>query len=106
MPVIQVHHQLRDIYPKWSELSHYGINELRAGQEVKLHYHNCNEYWVIISGRGICQTEGITYEIGPGDLVLTKEGDEHSLVVTEDMVAVYLYGILPEGGAIGHLHRE
>ena len=61
---------------------------------------------VSISGRGICTTEGDTYEIGPGDMVLTKEGDEHSLVVTEDMIAIYFYGKMSPGGKIGHLHKE
>jgi hypothetical protein len=38
-------------------------------------------------------------------MVLTKQGDEHSLLVTEEMVAVYAYGIMGEDGRIGHLHR-
>ncbi|WP_374019133.1 cupin domain-containing protein [Paenibacillus thiaminolyticus] len=106
MPVIQVNHQPSELFPKWSEVSQYGINELKAGDVVELHYHDCNEYWIIVSGRGTCTTEGDTYELGPGDIVLTKRGDEHSLVVTEDMVAVYFYGIMPEGGVAGHLHRN
>ena len=104
MPVIRINEQ-KD-YPEWSDTSHYGINHPKKGQEVELHYHNCNEYWIIVSGRGICTTEGDTYEIGPGDMVLTKEGDEHSLVVTEDMTAIYFYGKMAPGGKIGHLHRE
>jgi quercetin dioxygenase-like cupin family protein len=78
---------------------------LEVGQEVPLHYHEANEYWIIVSGRGICTTEGDTYDIGPGDLVLTKKGDEHSLVVTEAMTAVYIYGVLPLGGSTGYLYR-
>ncbi|WP_308638833.1 cupin domain-containing protein [Paenibacillus silvisoli] len=93
------------VYPEWSELSHYGINHLKVGDIVQLHYHDANEYWIIISGRGTCTTEGDTYEIGPGDMVLTKRGDEHSLVVTEEMVAVYIYGIMPEGGRVGYLFK-
>jgi mannose-6-phosphate isomerase-like protein (cupin superfamily) len=58
-----------------------------------------------VSGRGTCITEGDTYEIGPGDMVLTRLGDEHSLVVHERMVAVYAYGPLKPGGVFGHLHR-
>ena len=106
MPVIRVNDQELDKFPDWSEINHYGFNHLEVGQEVPLHYHSCNEYWIIISGRGICTTEGDTYEIGPGDLVLTKEGDEHSLIVTEKMTAVYIYGVLPPGGSIGYLYRD
>ncbi|MEH7305240.1 cupin domain-containing protein [Neobacillus drentensis] len=104
MPVI--HDGDQAIYPEWSEINHYGVNHLNVGDEVELHYHDCNEYWIIISGKGICTTEGNTYEIGPGDLVLTKEGDEHSLIVTEEMQAVYIYGVLPPGGRMEHLYRS
>lgn len=103
MPVIGLNKQ--GDYPKWSEVNHYGINYLKAGDILELHYHDGNEYWIIVSGRGICTTEGDTYEIEPGDMVLTKKGNEHSLTVTEDMVAVYFYGIIAEGSIPQHLHR-
>jgi mannose-6-phosphate isomerase-like protein (cupin superfamily) len=104
LPVIKIDKQ--ENFPNWSEVNNYGINHLDIDQEVELHYHDCNEYWIIISGRGICTTEGDTYEIGPGDMVLTKKGDEHSLVVTEAMTAVYIYGVMQLGGRYGHLHRD
>ena len=104
MPVIRLAEQ--EHFPEWSEMNHYGMNRLKVGEGVPLHYHDCNEYWIIVSGRGICTTEGDRYEIGPGDLVLTKKGDEHSLVVTEEMTAVYIYGVLPLGGEIGYLYRS
>jgi mannose-6-phosphate isomerase-like protein (cupin superfamily) len=106
MPVIRVDKQELGFFPKWSEINHYGINHLQVGQEVPLHYHECNEYWIIVSGRGICTTEGDIYEIGPGDIVLTEQGQEHSLVVIEEMTAVYIYGVLPPGGKIGYLYRN
>jgi mannose-6-phosphate isomerase-like protein (cupin superfamily) len=107
MPVIRQNEQELERFPDWSEINHYGINRLAKDQEVPLHYHECNEYWIIVSGRGICTTERNTYEIGPGDLVLTQEGQEHSLlVVTEEMTAVYIYGVLPPGGKIGYLYRS
>lgn len=36
MPVIPVTKQ--DSFPVWSEINHYGINHLKVGQEVPLHY--------------------------------------------------------------------
>ncbi|MGP4041090.1 cupin domain-containing protein [Gracilibacillus sp. D59] len=103
MPVIHLKDQTD--FPQWSEINHYGINRLKKGQEIELHFHDSNEYWIIISGKGICTTEGNSYEIGEGDLVLTKKGDEHSLIVTQDMVAVYIYGVLPKGGSVGYLYK-
>jgi len=92
-------------FPSWSEISKYGINTLLVGDTVKLHFHDANEYWIIISGRGTASSEGITYELGPGDMLITKAGEEHSLIVTEEMVAVYFYGVMPPGGRFGYLYR-
>jgi mannose-6-phosphate isomerase-like protein (cupin superfamily) len=91
--------------PIWSETSKYGINTLRAGDMVKLHFHDANQFWIIIEGRGTATSEGITYELGPGDMLMTRAGDDHSLIVTEEMVAVYFYGVMPPGGRFGYLYR-
>ena len=93
-------------FPTWSEVSQYGVNTLQPGDTVELHFHDCNEFWIIIEGRGVATSEGVTYELGPGDMLLTKQGDEHSLEVTEKMVSIYFYGVMPLGGRMGHLHRE
>ena len=106
MPVIFSHQRGEVSPPEWSDIAHWGISRQPAGKEIELHYHDTNEYWVIIEGRGTCTTEGDTYEIGPGDVVLTKGGDEHALVVTESMVAVYIYGRLGPGDTLGHKHKE
>lgn len=93
-------------FPSWSEVSRYGVNTLQVGDSVELHFHDCNEFWIIIEGRGVAMSEGVTYELGPGDMLLTKQGDEHSLEVTEKMVAVYFYGVMPPNSRDGHLHKE
>lgn len=92
-------------FPSWSEVSRYGVNTLNPGDTVELHFHDCNEFWIIIEGKGVATSEGVSYDLGPGDMLLTKQGDEHSLRVTEKMVAVYFYGIMPPDGRTGHLHR-
>jgi mannose-6-phosphate isomerase-like protein (cupin superfamily) len=76
-----------------------------VGGEFEPHFHDCNEYWIIISGEGDAMSEGKPYHLGPGDMLLTKAGDYHSLVVTKEMVAVYYYGVMPEHGRWGHLHE-
>lgn len=92
-------------FPAWSETQNYGISHIKVGGEVEHHFHDCHEYWIIISGRGLAVSEGKPYELGPGDMLLTKAGDYHSLKVTEEMVAVYYYGVMPEHGRWGHLHE-
>ena len=91
-------------FPTWSEVSEYGIKTLRAGDKVRAHFHDCNEFWIIIKGRGIATTENVTDELGPGDMLIIKAGDEHSLVVIEGMVAVYFHGVMAPDGRFGYLY--
>jgi quercetin dioxygenase-like cupin family protein len=93
-------------FPVWSETQKYGVSYLAAGAEVEPHFHDCHEYWIIISGRGEATSEGQPYTLGPGDMLLTKAGDYHSVKVTQDMIAVYFYGVMPEHGRWGHLHEN
>jgi gentisate 1,2-dioxygenase len=83
-------------FPVWSETQKYGVSYLAAGAEVEPHFHDCHEYWIIISGRGEATSEGQPYTLGPGDMLLTKAGDYHSVKVTQDMIAVYFYGVMPD----------
>jgi len=38
-------------------------------------------------------------------MLITKAGDTHSLVVTEEMIAAYFYGVMPPGGRFGYLYH-
>ena len=91
--------------PEWSEVSHYGIVNVPAGGEVEMHYQDAHEYWVIVKGTLTAISEGKTYELGQGDFLLTKMGDEHALKAKEDVTLVYIYGRMRPGGKFGHLHR-
>ena len=93
-------------FPTWSEVSKYGIKTLRPGDRVRTHFHDCNEFWVIIQGKGIATSENVTHELGPGDMLITKAGDEHSLAVIEGMVAVYFHGVMPPDGRFGYLYSS
>jgi mannose-6-phosphate isomerase-like protein (cupin superfamily) len=50
MPKLAANDQER--FPAWSETQKYGITHTMVGGEVELHFHDCNEYWIIISGEG------------------------------------------------------
>jgi mannose-6-phosphate isomerase-like protein (cupin superfamily) len=91
-------------FPTWSEVSKYGIKTLRAGETVRAHFHDCNEFWIIIKGTGIATSENVTHELGPGDMLIAKAGDKHSLVVIEGMVAAYFQGVMPPDGRFGYLY--
>jgi hypothetical protein len=35
-----------------------------AGDEVELHFHDCNEYWIIIEGKGTVTSENFSHVSG------------------------------------------
>ena len=52
-------------FPSWSEVSNYGIITLRAGDTVKAHFHDCNEFWLIVQGKGIPPAIVLPTMLGP-----------------------------------------
>ena len=91
-------------FPAWGEVSKYGIKILRTGDAVKAHFHDCNEFWIVVQGKGIATSGKVTYELGPGDMLITRAGDEHSMAVIESMIAVYFHGVMPPDGRFGYLY--
>jgi mannose-6-phosphate isomerase-like protein (cupin superfamily) len=68
------------------------------------HYHDCDEYWIVLEGRGVAATEGRRYEVGPGDCVLTRAGDHHDFPEAyAPVTAVYFETTLVGQGRRGHL---
>jgi mannose-6-phosphate isomerase-like protein (cupin superfamily) len=54
------------------------------------HYHDCDEYWIFYRGRCTAVSEGIAYEVAPGDCVATGMGHHHDIpLVHEPIAAVY-----------------
>jgi mannose-6-phosphate isomerase-like protein (cupin superfamily) len=68
------------------------------------HFHDCDEYWVVVSGRGTAVTEDVLYEVGPGDCVATRMGHHHDLpLVEEPVVGVYFETTMRGQKRRGHL---
>ena len=44
------------------------------------HYHDCDEAWVVVSGKARVLSEGREYTVSAGDVVWTRMGDEHQLI--------------------------
>lgn len=69
-----------------------------------LHYHDCDEYWILYEGSGVAVTEGKPYRVGPGDCVATGMGFHHDFPqVTEPVRAVYFETTLQGRKRLGHL---
>ena len=68
------------------------------------HYHDCDEYWILFGGRGTAVSEGVHYEVGPGDCVATGMGFHHDFPqVTESVRAVYFETTMMGRKRGGHL---
>lgn len=95
--------------PDWLKASAFGSFRVPKGTptSVELHYHDADEIWFISAGRARVLSEGVEYEVQPGDLVCTGMGDEHQILeVFEDLIGFYLEGELEGPRRPGHLHRE
>jgi mannose-6-phosphate isomerase-like protein (cupin superfamily) len=50
------------------------------------HYHDCDEYWIIVSGSGTVSTEDHLYRVSAGDCVATRMGHHHDFPLVDGPV--------------------
>ena len=68
------------------------------------HYHDCDEYWIVLSGQGTAVSEGQQYAMSPGDCLATGMGHHHDFpLVTEPVRAVFFETTLQGQRRRGHL---
>lgn len=68
------------------------------------HYHDCDEYYLILEGHGVVVSEGKRYAVGPGDCVATRTGDHHDFPLAfEPVRAVFAETTLQGARRRGHL---
>lgn len=71
------------------------------------HFHDCDEYWFIIKGKGMVVSEGESYAVQAGDCVITRAGEHHDFpIVQEPILAVWFEGSMKGKKRPGHLYRE
>ena len=92
--------------PKWANLSDWGVSIMPAGQYVEKHFHDGYEFVVVVSGKIRVKTEGVTRDLGPGDTVITRMGDEHSWLALRKSVSIWAVSRLKGRKRPGHLHRK
>lgn len=91
--------------PKWANFSEWGVSVMKKGQQVEKHFHDGYEFVVVISGKVRVKTEGVSRDLGPGDTVITKMGNEHSWLALEKTVSIWAVSRLTGRKRPGHLHR-
>ena len=105
MPVIR--RETLNQRPDWLKASAFGMFRVPKGGAVELHYHDADEIWFIVEGRARVVSEGLEYEVGPGDLLCTGMGDEHGTIeVNEEILGFFLEAELEGQKRKGHLHRD
>ena len=68
------------------------------------HYHEFDEYWIILKGSGLAVSEGVRYKFSSGDVIATRMCDHHDLPeVYEDIHGIYFETSLREQKRLGHL---
>lgn len=68
------------------------------------HYHDFDEYWIILKGSGLAVSEGVKYKFTGGDIIATRMGDHHDLSeVHEDIHGIYFETSLKGQKRLGHL---
>lgn len=78
---------------------------LHPGATIGAHVNDKDEIYYVLSGKGELTLQGKRREVGPGDAILTRDGDSHALkqVGDEDLVIFIVYrkpasGPAPETG--------
>ena len=93
--------------PDWCRATSAGVFAVPSKDGTfDCHYHDCDEYWLVFSGKASVMSEGQQFYVRPGDIVCTKAGDEHDVLeVYEDLAAFWFEDETPPSGRTGHLHR-
>jgi quercetin dioxygenase-like cupin family protein len=66
---------------------------LHPGASIGRHTNDKDEVYYVLSGRGELTLEGAVSEVGPGDAILTRDGDSHALrtLGEEDLVILVVF---------------
>lgn len=66
---------------------------LHKGATIGLHTNDKDEVYYVLSGRGELTLQGKVSEVGPGDAILTRDGDSHGLrqLGDEDLVILVVF---------------
>jgi len=71
---------------------------MKPGSAIGYHLQTEDEIYYILSGKGSMTIDGKTFDVGPGDAILTRTGSSHGLkqVGAEDLVLMINYEQAPQ----------
>lgn len=93
--------------PDWVQWSNFGVGIVEDAGSFDPHFHDAHEYWFVYEGRARVTSEGQEYEIGPGDILVTRMGDEHDIleIIDGPLKTFWVEDQLQGQRRPGHLHR-
>lgn len=93
--------------PDWVTWSNFGFGVVHDAEGFDRHFHDADEYWMVVSGRARVFSEGQEYVVGPGDVLCTRMGDEHDILdIIEGPLQTFWFEDELKGlKRPGHLHR-
>ena len=94
-----------DTIPESSHIRDYGVDTLPQGASTDLHFHDCDEWWIIADGIARVFGPDGEIQIGPGDMVFTPAGESHKIEAMTMVKVVWFEGPLKGQKRKGHLHR-
>ncbi|HID94767.1 MAG TPA: cupin domain-containing protein [Candidatus Latescibacteria bacterium] len=94
--------------PKWCRFSNCGLYKLPEGEgEKDYHCHDCDEYLIVIEGKGELLLEDRVYKIISGDCVCIPIYCKHQILkALEDFTLVWIYDELKGEKRKGHIPAE
>ena len=86
--------------------SRWGIYHKEPGQaHSKLHFHDCDEWYLVLEGTGTVRVGNAEVDVGPLDLVHAPAGFLHGTLRSEGTYKLVFMESAPRGrGRKGHLH--
>jgi mannose-6-phosphate isomerase-like protein (cupin superfamily) len=71
---------------------------------IDRHYHDCDEYWIVLAGRATVVVGDDAAEMVPGDCLCIGMGRHHDMPqAPEPVMAVYFETSLERQRRVGHL---
>lgn len=78
-------------YPNWTAVNVFIYTPgQRTGCGAEPHYHDCDEFWLFVTGHGETQLDGQTFDVDPNTLVYTPMGVVHRFQMFTDFENVAL----------------
>ncbi len=93
--------------PEWLRWSGFGIGVINSADQLEPHFHDADEYWFVFEGRARVKSEGKEYEVGPGDILVTRMGEDHDIleILEAPLKSFWVEDQLFGRKRPGHLHH-